>query len=76
MSGIIDRLKKEPALVIGFLAAAILAGVQYANGHDLLPGGVLDWVTNALDPNSGWAIPILVGLVTRFFVSPASEPGV
>lgn len=73
MSTIIARIRHEPALVIGFLAAIVLAGVQYANGQNLLPGGVLDWVTNALNPEGGWAIPILVGFITRWFVSPATE---
>lgn len=72
MNAILVRIKAEPAVVIGILAAAILAGVQVAAGHDLVSGSVVDWVTKALDPNGGWAIPILVGIVTRFFVSPAT----
>ena len=69
----IARLKNEPAVVIGVLAAAALAAVQYLGGHDLLSGSAVDWVTRALDPNAGWAIPIVLGIVTRFFVSPASK---
>ncbi len=73
MSAIVARLKAEPAVVIGVIAAAILAGVQYAGGHDLVGSGVVDAVTKAFDPNTGWAIPIILGLVTRFFVSPATK---
>lgn len=69
----IARLKREPAVVIGVLAAAVLAAVQSLGGHELLSGTVVDWVTKALDPNTGWAIPIVIGIITRFFVSPATK---
>lgn len=68
----IARLKNEPALLIGALAAAILAAVQSLAGHGVLSGDVVAWISNALDPTQGgWLIPLLVGIVTRFFVSPA-----
>jgi hypothetical protein len=68
----IARIKREPAVVIGILAAAILAGAQVAAGHDLLSGDAFAWLQKALNPDGGWAIPILVGVITRFFVSPAT----
>jgi hypothetical protein len=68
----LDRLKSEPAVIIGILAAAVLAVVQQLGGANLLEGSVVDWVTRALNPTDGWAIPIILGAVTRFFVfSPA-----
>lgn len=69
----IERIKNEPAVVIGIIAAAILAGFQAAAGENLLSGDVLAWVQNALNPAGGWAIPIVVGIITRFFVSPAKS---
>lgn len=69
----IARLKAEPAVVIGVLAAIILATVQSLGGADLLSGTLVDWVTRALNPDAGWAIPIIVAIVTRFFVSPATS---
>lgn len=71
----LDRLKKEPAVIIGALAAALLAALQVLAGADLIGGGLFDFVSKALDPTSGWAIPLIVGIVTRFFVSPAAKPG-
>ena len=66
-----DRLKSEPAVVIGALAAVILAAVQTAAGHELISGDLAAILSKALDPSGGWAIPLIVGIVTRFFVSPA-----
>lgn len=60
--------KAEPAFFIGVLASAILVIVQALGGHNLLSGSVVDWIVRAFDPTSGWAIPIIVGIVTRFFV--------
>lgn len=71
----IDRLKKEPAVVIGALAAAFLAAVNVLVGNDLIGSGLGDFLTKALDPTSGWALPLIVGVITRFFVSPAEKPG-
>lgn len=61
-------IKAEPAFFIGVLASAVLVLVQALGGRNLLSGTVVDWFVRAFDPNSGWAIPIIVGLVTRFFV--------
>jgi hypothetical protein len=69
----IARFKREPAVVIGVLAAAVLAAVQSLAGNGILSGSVVDWLTNALDPSHGWALPIVVGIITRFFVSPATK---
>lgn len=67
---------KEPAFWIGVIAAVVLAVLDTLGGKNLLSGDVINWVHQALDPNmSGWALPILIGLVTRFFVSPATKPG-
>lgn len=66
-----ERIKNEPAVVIGVIAAAILAAVQYASGAGILGTDIADTIGKALDPTTGWAIPIVVGIVTRFFVSPA-----
>ena len=72
MQALFDRLKKEPAVVIGILAAAVLAAVKSLAGDGILAGDVADWIGKALDPQGGWALPIILAGVTRFFVfSPA-----
>ena len=65
----LDKIKREPAVIIGILAAVVLAVVQTLGGHGILSGSVVDVVTRALDPNSGWLIPVVLGLITRFFVT-------
>lgn len=70
-----DRIKREPAVVIGILFAAVLAAVQSLAGNGVLEADVVATIQRALDPSSGWALPIVAGIVTRFFVSPASSPG-
>jgi len=75
MSRIIERIKREPAVVIGIIAAAVLATLQSLAGNGVLGQDLVDTIGRALDPTTGWAIPIIVGLVTRFFVSPAAKPG-
>lgn len=77
MNAILARIKAEPAVVIGLLATVLLAAAQYAGGHNLLSGDAVAWVVGAFhvpsasDPSVGWAVPLLTGIVTRFFVSPA-----
>ena len=66
-----NRIKREPAVVIGIIAAAILAAVQVAAGEGILGADIADTIGKALDPTTGWALPIIVGIITRFFVSPA-----
>ena len=73
MGAIIARLKAEPALIIGILGAAFVAGVQYAAGQDLVGPDAVSFVTRAFDPTQGgWANLLLAGIITRFFVSPAT----
>ena len=70
-----DRIRNEPAVIIGVLAAGVLAAVQAAGGQNLVGANVVDFVAKALDPNGGWAIPVIVAIITRFFVSPAAKAG-
>lgn len=73
---IADRIRSEPAVVIGIVAAAVLAVVQSLAGNEVISPDLAASLGNAIDPQSGWALPIIVGIVTRFFVSPATSPGV
>lgn len=75
MSSLIARIKAEPAVVIGIVAACVLAVVQTLAGHEVISTDIAATIGRALDPTTGWAIPIIVGIVTRFFVSPAEKPG-
>ena len=75
MQGIIDKIKAEPAVVIGIIAACVLAVVQTLSGYGVIGPDLAATIGRAIDPNAGWAIPIIVGIVTRFFVSPAEKPG-
>jgi hypothetical protein len=74
MAAIIALFQKEPLVILGALAAGVLAVVQSLGGHGVLSGDVVQWVTNALDPNSGWLLPLVVGIIGRFLVySPQSH---
>lgn len=65
-----------PALWIGFIASAILAVLQVAQGHGLIGQDIVDTVALAIAPErGGWLLPFIIGAVTRFFVSPAKEVG-
>lgn len=67
-----NLLNKEPAVLIGVLFAAVLAVVQVLSGEGIIGTDIADTITKALDPTTGWALPIVIGIVTRFFVfSPA-----
>lgn len=77
------RLKKEPAVIIAILGAAVLAAVQQASGAELISPDLATTIANLIDnpatpevPFDGTAMVILIGVVTRFFVSPASKPGI
>lgn len=70
-----DRIKREPAVIIGIIAAVVVAIARTLAGEGVLGSDVADTVAKALDPTAGWALPILIGFVTRFFVSPAENPG-
>lgn len=62
-------IRKEPAVVIGILAAVVLAVVNTLTGQGVLDPDIGVTIGKAIDPaQGGWAIPILVGVVTRFFV--------
>lgn len=67
----IDRIKNEPAVVIGIVFAAVLAAIQSLAGNGVIGADLAATIGRALDPQSGWALPIIVGIITRFFVSPA-----
>lgn len=71
MSALITRFKNEPAVVIGILFAAGLAALQSLAGNGVIEADVVATISRALDPSSGWALPILASIITRFFVSPA-----
>lgn len=70
-----NTIKREPAVIIGIVAAVLLAVVQSLAGQGVIGTDISDTIGKALDPTSGWAIPIVLGIVTRFFVSPAAKPG-
>ena len=53
-----DRIKREPAILLGLLAA-ILTGVAA-----LITDETLSWET---------AVPLVLGIITRAFVSPATS---
>lgn len=65
---------REPAFLIGVIAAVVLAVVQTLVGQGILAPNIADTIAKAIDPNQGgWLLPIALGLITRFFVySPAS----
>ena len=65
----LDRLKQEPAVVIGILAAAALAALNSLAGNGIIQQDFVDTLASAIDPTQGgWALPIILGFVTRFFV--------
>ena len=65
---LLERLKNEPAVIIGAIAAGVLATAQSLAGNGVIGTDVLDTISQALNPESGWAIPIILGVITRFFV--------
>lgn len=78
MTGFLDRLRKEPAVIIGILAATTLAVVQSLAGQGVITPDLATTITGFFDnastelPMDGWGLPVILGLVTRFFVySPA-----
>lgn len=64
----LDRLKNEPAVIIGILASAVIATVASLQGNGVLDPDLGETLTNALNPDGGWLLPIIIGLITRFFV--------
>jgi hypothetical protein len=71
---VIDRLKREPVLVIGVLFAAAYAVVQSLSGQGILSPDLGETIGRALNPEGGWLLPIVASLITRFFVTPAYAP--
>lgn len=65
-------IKREPAVVIGIVFAAVLAAIQSLAGDGVIGADLADTLGRALDPTTGWALPIIGGIITRFFVSPPS----
>lgn len=72
---LINGIKREPAVVIGILAACILAVVQTLAGQGVVTPDIAATVTGFFDnastldvPLDGWGMPIVLGVVTRFFV--------
>jgi hypothetical protein len=69
-------MKREPAVIIGIVAAAILAALQSLAGSGVLGQDVVDTIAMAIDPaRGGWFLPIILAVITRLFVSPAAKPG-
>lgn len=60
LSFIVERIKREPAVLAAFVGA-ILTGVG-----QLVSDGTLSWAT---------VVPLIVGIVTRHFVTPATSNG-
>lgn len=54
-----SKLKQEPAVLIGLLVSILTIVGQVATAE-------LTWAA---------AVPLIVGILTRFFVTPAPKPG-
>jgi hypothetical protein len=63
-----DIFGREPAVILGIIAAAVLAAVRSLGGDGVIGPDLADSIERALNPTDGWAIPIILGIVTRFFV--------
>jgi len=63
-----QRIKNEPLVVIGVIAAAIFAGVQAAAGKELITPDLAASLERALNPDGGWLWPIVLAIIGRFFV--------
>lgn len=72
----IDRLKREPVIVITALFAAAYAIIQTLTGSGILGQDVGDTIGKALNPDGGWLLPIVAGIVIRYFTTPAYAPAV
>lgn len=72
MQRIIERLKNEPAVVIGIVVATVAATLQSLAGQGVIGQDIVDtwsrlWGTIE---NPGPLSYVVVGIITRFFVSP------
>jgi len=79
----IDRLKREPAVVISIIAAAVLAALQSLIGNDVISADIgatlIGFIDNTSTPDvplDGWGLLIVLGFLTRFFVTSAAAPAV
>lgn len=77
-----NRIRREPAVVIGIVAAVALAVLQTLGGQGVLEPDLVATITGFFDnastadvPLDGWGMPIVLGVITRFFVSPADHVG-
>lgn len=61
-------LNREPAVIIGIIAACVLAVVNVLVGQGVVNEDLGQAIIRALDPTTGWFLPIILGVVTRFFV--------
>ena len=62
-------MSREPAVIIGIIAACLWAVVQTLSGQGVIGADVAATIGLAIDPaQGGWLIPLVVGIVTRFFV--------
>lgn len=59
---------KEPALWIGFIGSLILAFATTLAGSGIISADAGQTLTNVV----GTAVPLITGLLIRFFVSPAT----
>jgi len=62
-----ERLRNEPVVIIGVLASAVLAAVAELTAGGILGADIGAFLTNALNPNGGWALPIIIAFITRMF---------
>ena len=62
---------KEPALWIGLIGSIVLAVAQAVAGSGVISANAGQTLLNVV----GTLVPLIVGIVTRFFVSPATTPG-
>jgi hypothetical protein len=59
MGAIWDQIKKEPAVLLGVVASLIAGAIQFKTKDGI------DWMAFT---------PVALGIITRFFVSPAYPP--
>ncbi len=67
MAAIIDRIKAEPAVVIGIVGSIILFAIDEFAGKGIITADTGTNLTNLVRD----LLPLITGLVTRQFVSPA-----
>jgi len=72
----IDRLKREPVLIVGALFAAGYAVLASLAGSGVIGQDIADTIGRAINPEGGWLLPIVAALITRFFTTPAYAPAI